>query len=175
MAGLDMRIDLHCLHTAESTDGITRGRYASGLRCVNSSNKLWNSEFMARSKMVASVSTGRSREDEGGAVLNRGACCVSATCSARGLCLGVASEDRKTGRTVSGTLTASWRRRFLWLVEFGGTVSLFWFVCIEDCIAGRPEISEARFVCPSMAYSSTNFAASLSADTSEPGEGGRLT
>lgn len=173
MEGLDTRIDLHCLQTAESSDGTTGRRYASGLRCVNSSTKLQNSEFIARSKIAASISAGTSRDHETKPrpALNRG---VSPTCTAaRELPLEIASEHRGTSGTASSPPTSSWRRRFFWLIAFGGTVGLFSFACIEACIAGSSEINEARFVCPLMAYSRTNFAASLSVGSqNEEGEDG---
>ena len=168
-----MRIDLHRLQTAESTDGITGGRYPSGLRCVNSSAKLLNSEFMAWSKTAASISAGMVAR----LVLNGGACrCrgrVGPTCLARELRPDLASEDREARRTAAGapTPTSSSRRRFFSLTTCCGPVGVFSFAYIEACITGSAGTNEARFVCPRMVLvqSSTDSAANLLANASEQG------
>ena len=103
MEGLDMRMDLHPMQTAASNDGSLGGRYASGLRCVNSSIKLQNSEFMAWSKMGTRISSEKRRSWEKRRRFS----------AARELCFRVASEDRATSGTGHDTPTSSWRYRFL--------------------------------------------------------------
>ena len=146
MEGLDTRMDRHCLQTAASKDGILGGRYASGLRCVNSSTKLQNSEFMAWSKMAARISGGRGRDNETKPrwALNEG---VRPTCPAG---FEVVAEDRGTSSTGSDTPTSSWTRRFFWLIAFGRPLGFFSFACIEACTVGSSETNEVRFVCASI-------------------------
>src|SRR5258706_7948302 len=126
---------------------------------------------MARSKTAARISAGRSWNDAAALrlALERGVRWTIPTCCTRELRFEGASEDRDTSRTASGNPTSSWRRRFFWLVTCDGTAGLFPFAFIEACKTGMSEIYDVQLVCPSVACSRTNFAASLSANVSKPG------